>query len=93
MVYVLNWLRRLIIVINFFFLVEVVSPISSCLSIEDFSFTIILEGSHVICSKICSELTIKIPERLHWRRSDVFIVYFEHISHLVLMFLLLTLNM
>ena len=29
----------------------------------------------------------------HWRRSDVFIVNFEHISHLVLVFLLLTLNM
>ena len=28
----------------------------------------------------------------HWRRSDVFIVNFEHISHLVLLFLLLTLN-
>ena len=30
---------------------------------------------------------------LAWRRSDVFIVNFEHISHLVLVFLLLTLNM
>ena len=28
-----------------------------------------------------------------WRRSGVFIVNFEHISHLVLVFLLLTLNM
>ena len=28
-----------------------------------------------------------------WRRSGVFIVNFEHISHLVLGFLLLTLNM
>ena len=28
-----------------------------------------------------------------WRRSGIFIVNFEHISHLVLMFLLLTLNM
>ena len=27
----------------------------------------------------------------HWRRSGVFIVNFEHISHLVLVFLLLTL--
>ena len=42
--------------------------------------------------EICSKLTIKTPER-HWRRSGVFIVNFEHISHLVLMFLLLTLNM
>ena len=29
----------------------------------------------------------------HWRRSGVFIVNFIHISHLVLVFLLLTLNM
>ena len=43
--------------------------------------------------EICSKLTIKTPERRHWRRSGVFIVNFEHISHLVLVFLLLTLNM
>ena len=43
--------------------------------------------------EICSKLTIKIPERRHWRRSGVFIVNFGHISHLVLVFLLLTLNM
>ena len=29
----------------------------------------------------------------HWRRSGIFIVNFEHILHLVLVFLLLTLNM
>ena len=28
-----------------------------------------------------------------WRRSGIFIVNFEHISHLVLVFLLLSLNM
>ena len=39
--------------------------------------------------EICSKLTIKTPER---RRSGVFIVNFEHISHLFLVFLLLTLN-
>ena len=39
--------------------------------------------------KICSNLTIKTPER---RRSDAFIVNFEHISHLFLVFLLLPLN-
>ena len=43
--------------------------------------------------EICSELTIKIPERRQWRRSGIFIVNFEHILHLVLVFLLLTLNM
>ena len=41
--------------------------------------------------EICSKLTIKIPER-HRRRSGIFIVNFEHISHLVLDFLLLTLS-
>ena len=40
----------------------------------------------------CSKLTIKTPERRYWRRSGVFIVNFEHISHLVLVFLLLTLS-
>ena len=34
----------------------------------------------------------KTPERRQWRHSDVFIVNFEHILHLVLLFLLLTLN-
>ena len=41
--------------------------------------------------EICSKLTITTPGR-HWRRSGVFIVNFEYISHLVLVFLLLTLN-
>ena len=43
--------------------------------------------------QICSKLTIKAPERRQWRRSDIFIVNVEHISHLVLVFVLLTLNM
>ena len=30
--------------------------------------------------EICSKLTIKIPERRHWRRCGIFIVNFEHIS-------------
>ena len=42
--------------------------------------------------EICSKLTIKTPERSHSRRSGVFIVNSEHISHLVLVFLLLTLS-
>ena len=29
----------------------------------------------------------------HWRRSGIFIVNFEHILHLTVVFLLLTLNM
>ena len=35
----------------------------------------------------------KVPERFQGCRSGVFIVNFEHIAHLVLLFLLLTLNM
>ena len=42
--------------------------------------------------EICSKLTIKRPEWRHWHRSGVVIVNFERISHLVLMFLLLTLK-
>ena len=39
------------------------------------------------------ENNIKTPKRRHCRRTGVFIVNFEHISHLVLVFLLLSLNM
>ena len=38
-------------------------------------------------SEICSKLTLKTPEPHHWRRSGVFFVNFEHISHLVSVFL------
>ena len=41
--------------------------------------------------ELCSNLTIT-PERLQWRRSGVFIVKFDHILYLFLMFLWLTLN-
>ena len=43
--------------------------------------------------EICLKLTIKTAERRYWRRSGVFIVNFEQISHLALVFLLLTLKM
>ena len=44
--------------------------------------------------EICSKFTMKTPEIHHWRRPGVF-VRFEHISlsHLVVVFLLLSLNM
>ena len=42
--------------------------------------------------EVCSELTIKTPERYQCRRSSVFVVNLEHISHLVLVFLLLNLS-
>ena len=40
-------------------------------------------------SEICSKLTVKTPKR---RRFGAFIVNFEQIAHIVLVFLLLTLN-
>ena len=42
--------------------------------------------------EICFKLTIKTPEPSQWRRCNVIIVNFEHISHLVLVSLLLTLS-
>ena len=42
--------------------------------------------------EIYSKLTIKTPKRPHWCYSRIFIVNFELISHLVLLFLLLTLS-
>ena len=42
--------------------------------------------------EIYSTSTIKTSERRHWRCFFVFIVNFEHISHLVVVFLLLTLK-
>ena len=41
---------------------------------------------------MCSKLTIKIPERLHWRHSGVFIVNFELYFTTFLLFLWMTLN-
>ena len=43
--------------------------------------------------EMCSKLTIKTPERRQGRRSGVFVVSFEHISHLFVVFPLLTLSM
>ena len=43
--------------------------------------------------EICTKLTIKTPERRQSLRSGIFIVNFIHISHLDLLFLLLSLNM
>ena len=46
----------------------------------------------VFFAKIVNGMTRKTPERRQWRLSGVSIVNFEHISHLVLVFLSLTLN-
>ena len=42
--------------------------------------------------EICWTLTIKTPQRRQWRCFGIFIVDFEHVSHFVLVFLLLTLS-
>ena len=42
--------------------------------------------------EICSKLTIQTQERRQWRRSNVFIINFEYISQLFLVFLLLNLK-
>ena len=42
--------------------------------------------------EICSTLTIKTPERHQWCRSSVFVINLKHMSHLVLVILLLTLS-
>ena len=48
-------------------------------------------NSRIRC-EIRSKLTIKTPEQRQWGRSGVFIVNFEHISYVVLVFLLSTLS-
>ena len=53
-----------------------------------FLFKVHNKNTRKIC-EICLKLTIKTPEWRYWRCSGVFIVNFEHISHLFLMFLLL----
>ena len=43
------------------------------------------ENTITMC-EVCSKLTIKTPERRQWRHSGLFIVNFEQISYIVLMF-------
>ena len=59
--------------------------------VDNYKFKVNNRNTRTRC-EICSKLIIKTPERRHWRHSGVFIVNFEHISHLVLVFLLLTLT-
>ena len=60
-------------------------------SAGNYTFKVSNRNTRTRC-KICSKLTIKTSERRLWRRSGIFIVNFEHISYLVLVFLLLTLS-
>ena len=85
-------------------LIPSMNSVSSCLhlvfSLYVFSLAFpaniyLSEINHVnnksICN-ICSKLTIKTPEWRHWRRSGIFIVISQNVSHMVLVFPLLTLN-
>ena len=58
---------------------------------DNYMFKLNNKNTRTRC-EICSKLTTKTPERRNWRRPGVFVVNFEHISHLVLVFLLLTLS-
>ena len=48
-------------------------------------------SKHLPC-EICSELTFKTSEQRHCCQSDVFIVNYERISQLFLVFLLLNMS-
>ena len=63
-------------------------PINAYNSAGTYLLKVYSRNTKTRCEK-CSKLTMKTPDR----RSGVFIVNFEHISHLVLVFLLLTLKM
>ena len=64
---------------------------SFAISVGNHMFKVNNRNSRTKC-EICSKLTIKTPELRNWHRSGVFIVNFEHISHIVLVSLLLTLS-
>ena len=57
----------------------------------NYMFKVNYRNTRTSC-EICSKSTIKTTERRYWRHSGVFIVNFEHISHLALAFLFLTLS-
>ena len=59
--------------------------------IRQYMFKINNRNTNARCGT-CSKLPIKTPDRGQWHRSGIFIVNFEHISYLVLVFLLLTLS-
>ena len=65
---------------------------SKCYPVGIYMFKVSNRNTRSRC-EVYSKLTIKTPERRHWRRSSVFILNFEYISHLALVFLLLTLKM
>ena len=69
---------------NFFFLIQIIPAGNYLLKVN-------IGNTRTMC-EICLRLTKKTPELCHWRRSNVYIVNFEQISHIVLVFPLLTLS-
>ena len=67
-------------------------PSDSIYSAGIYLFKVNNRNSRTRC-EICSKLNMFKYVRHHWRRSGVFIVNFEHISHLLQVFLSLTSNM
>ena len=67
------------------------SPIWCLIPVGIYMFKVNKRNTRTEC-QIYSKLTIKTPGRRQWCRSGVFIVNFEYIPHLVLVFLLFTLS-
>ena len=76
----------------FYFLFWLFFTLVTDISADNYMFKVNNRNTARTRCEICSNLTIKTPERRQWRCSGVFIVNFEHISHLVVVFLLLTLS-
>ena len=70
----------------FFIISKELSVVENCLRPEGAP----VKFGNTILANIMFEVKIKTPEQRQWRRSGVFIVNFEHISQLFLVFLLLT---
>ena len=71
----------------------ILRPVFTINPVGDYNLPQVKNRNTTTRCEICLKLTIKTPEGRQWCLSDVFTVNFEHISHLVLVFLLLTLNM
>ena len=66
------------------------SPDESAISLDDtYLLKVNNENNRTLC-KVCPKLTIKTAKQRHWRRCVIFIVHFEHISHIALVLPLLT---
>ena len=64
---------------------------SNCIPDDNYMFKVNNKNTKTRC-EICSKLTIKTSEWGHWCCSDLINNNFEHTSHLLLVFLLLTLS-